>query len=160
MFQFKIQIPYLLKYLSAASSDKWFTLLPILHDSTIVAIFIIFSGVLITKICFCLVILYVLQWVFYVYSIFIPEVGFMQTRKQCTVTKFKTIEDKKKPLVLKELRRLWEKKPFRELPLEKGEYDKSNTLLLDDSPYKALRNPVSFYYFSSIWLLDWVLRLL
>ena len=71
------------------------------------------------------------------------DVGFMQNRKQCTITNFKTIEDKQKPLVPKELRKLWEKH-LPNLPWEKGEYDESNTLLLDDSLYKALRNPVSF----------------
>ena len=71
------------------------------------------------------------------------DVGFMQHRKQCTITKLKTIDDKQKPLVLKELRKLWEKH-LPNLPWEKGESDESNTLLLDDSPYKALRNPVSF----------------
>ncbi|OWM83724.1 uncharacterized protein LOC116203989 [Punica granatum] len=61
-------------------------------------------------------------------------------QSQCTQTKFTTIENKDKPLVLKELRRVWEKlEPA--LPWEKGEYNESNTLLLDDSPYKALRNP-------------------
>lgn len=37
---------------------------------------------------------------------------------------------------------MWNKgKP--DLPWERGEYNESNTLLLDDSPYKALLNPVS-----------------
>lgn len=52
-----------------------------------------------------------------------------------------TLENKDKPLVLKELRKVW-KKLEPDLPFEKGEYNESNTLLLDDSPYKALRNPV------------------
>lgn len=44
--------------------------------------------------------------------------------------------------MLKELRKLWEKlEPG--LPWEKGEFHESNTLLVDDSPYKALVNPVS-----------------
>ncbi|KAI4343979.1 hypothetical protein L6164_011260 [Bauhinia variegata] len=60
----------------------------------------------------------------------------------CTTTKFSTVEDKKKPLVLKELRKLWVKlEPG--LPWEKGDFNESNTLLLDDSPYKALRNPAN-----------------
>ncbi|XP_021286327.1 uncharacterized protein LOC110418038 [Herrania umbratica] len=63
-------------------------------------------------------------------------------RKQCTKTKFKTIEDKKKPLVLKELSKLWGRQSPN-VPWEKGEYDESNTLLLDDSPYKALHNPAN-----------------
>lgn len=58
------------------------------------------------------------------------------------MTGFKTIENRSKPLVLKELKKLWEKlEPG--LPWEMGDYDQTNTLLLDDSPYKALRNPVS-----------------
>ncbi|XP_004299292.1 PREDICTED: uncharacterized protein LOC101310125 [Fragaria vesca subsp. vesca] len=60
----------------------------------------------------------------------------------CTSTRFKTEENKNKPLVLKELRKLWEKL-VPGLPWAKGEYNESNTLLLDDSPYKALRNPVN-----------------
>lgn len=48
--------------------------------------------------------------------------------------------------MLKELRKLWEKgEPG--LPWEKGEFNESNTLLLDDSPYKALMNPVSSVVF-------------
>ncbi|KAK2663393.1 hypothetical protein Ddye_001967 [Dipteronia dyeriana] len=58
----------------------------------------------------------------------------------CSETGLNTIENKDKPLVLKELKKLWDKlEP--DLPWEKGEYNKTNTLLLDDSPYKALRNP-------------------
>jgi hypothetical protein len=67
---------------------------------------------------------------------------FLQDQSQCTSTGFNTIENKEKPLVLKELRKLWEKlEP--NLPWERGEYNEANTLLLDDSPYKALVNPVS-----------------
>ncbi|PON69672.1 FCP1 domain containing protein [Trema orientale] len=63
-------------------------------------------------------------------------------QSHCTTTKFNTLENKNKPLVFKELRKLWEKlEP--DLPWEKGEYDETNTLLLDDSPYKALRNPAN-----------------
>ncbi|KDP27261.1 hypothetical protein JCGZ_19960 [Jatropha curcas] len=60
----------------------------------------------------------------------------------CTVTRFKTLENKHKPLVFKDLRRIWEKHDP-ELPWEKGFYNESNTLLVDDSPYKALLNPVN-----------------
>ncbi|XP_059452173.1 uncharacterized protein LOC132182837 isoform X2 [Corylus avellana] len=58
----------------------------------------------------------------------------------CTATKCKTLEDKHKPIVFKELRKIWEKHDP-SLPWEKGCYNESNTLLLDDSPYKALLNP-------------------
>ena len=60
---------------------------------------------------------------------------------QCTDTGFRTLENRHKPLVCKELRKLWEK-DYPDLPWEKGDYDESNTLLVDDSPYKALLNPV------------------
>ncbi|CAJ1833861.1 unnamed protein product, partial [Sphenostylis stenocarpa] len=58
----------------------------------------------------------------------------------CTETSFKTLENNFKPLVLKDLRKIWEKHDSN-LPWEKGYYNESNTLLLDDSPYKALLNP-------------------
>ncbi|KAL9239473.1 hypothetical protein vseg_013791 [Gypsophila vaccaria] len=61
-------------------------------------------------------------------------------QSHCTNTGYKTIENKNKPLVLKELKKLWENKDD-ELPWQRGFYDESNTILLDDSPYKALRNP-------------------
>ncbi|KAI5445350.1 uncharacterized protein LOC127134230 [Lathyrus oleraceus] len=65
---------------------------------------------------------------------------FCWNQSHCTTTKFNTVENRDKPLVLKELRKLWEKlEPG--LPWEKGEFHESNTLLLDDSPYKALVNP-------------------
>ncbi|KAB2634508.1 hypothetical protein D8674_041807 [Pyrus ussuriensis x Pyrus communis] len=58
----------------------------------------------------------------------------------CTATGFRTLENKHKTLVFKELRRVWEKQDPG-LPWEKGAYNESNTVLLDDSPYKALLNP-------------------
>ncbi|WJX80797.1 hypothetical protein P8452_63750 [Trifolium repens] len=58
----------------------------------------------------------------------------------CTETGFKTIENKHKPLVFKDLKKIWDKYDPN-LPWEKGYYNESNTLLLDDSPYKALLNP-------------------
>ncbi|KAF9618956.1 hypothetical protein IFM89_002951 [Coptis chinensis] len=45
-----------------------------------------------------------------------------------------------KPLMLKELVKLWDKDDPN-LPWEKREYNESNNLLVDDSPYKALLNP-------------------
>lgn len=82
-----------------------------------------------------------------------------QDQSHCTVTQFKTLENKHKPVVFKELRRIWENED-RDLPLEKGVYNESNTLLLDDSPYKALLNPVGvlafvfgpfYYYVYDLW---------
>lgn len=66
----------------------------------------------------------------------------MQDASQCSETGLHSLENKRKPLVLKELKKLWEKIDPN-LPWEKGEYNETNTLLLDDSPYKALCNPVS-----------------
>ncbi|KAK9051442.1 hypothetical protein SSX86_028069 [Deinandra increscens subsp. villosa] len=65
---------------------------------------------------------------------------FCWDQSHCTGTGYNTIENTGKPLVLKELKKLWEKQD-RNLPWDRGVYDESNTLLLDDSPYKALRNP-------------------
>ncbi|KZV45617.1 putative C-terminal domain small phosphatase-like [Dorcoceras hygrometricum] len=58
-----------------------------------------------------------------------------------TQTGFKTLENIHKPLVFKELRRIWEN-DGPEFSWKKGQYDESNTLLIDDSPYKALLNPL------------------
>ncbi|KAL9691003.1 hypothetical protein QQ045_011420 [Rhodiola kirilowii] len=65
---------------------------------------------------------------------------FYWDRSHCTITGFPTVENRDKPLVLKELKKLWEKHQSH-FSWEKGKYDHSNTLLLDDSPYKALCNP-------------------
>lgn len=66
----------------------------------------------------------------------------MQDQSHCTRTGFNTIDNQNKPLVLKELNKLWEKDDP-SLPWNIGDYNESNTLLLDDSPYKGLKNPVS-----------------
>lgn len=58
----------------------------------------------------------------------------------CTETGFTTLENKYKTIVFKELRKIWENEDPN-LPWQKGDYNESNTLLLDDSPYKALLNP-------------------
>ncbi|KAH6829700.1 Haloacid dehalogenase-like hydrolase superfamily protein [Perilla frutescens var. hirtella] len=58
-----------------------------------------------------------------------------------TQTGFKTLENRHKPLVCKELRKIWEHDDP-SWPWKKGDYNESNTLLLDDSPYKALLNPL------------------
>ncbi|CAL1392248.1 unnamed protein product [Linum trigynum] len=60
----------------------------------------------------------------------------------CTTTQFKTLENKHKPLVFKELTKVWNKEDP-QLPWEKGYFNESNTLLVDDSPYKALLNPIN-----------------
>lgn len=79
---------------------------------------------------------------------------------KCTFTGHKTLENIHKPLVLKELRKLWNKEEP-DLPWEQGYYSPSNTLLVDDSPYKALRNPVlalfsfTYHFIWTIYLPYW-----
>jgi hypothetical protein len=53
----------------------------------------------------------------------------------CTDTGLRHPENRNKPIFLKELSKVWQTPPFR------GVYGPSNTLLIDDSAYKALRNP-------------------
>jgi len=50
----------------------------------------------------------------------------------CTNTGLKNPEKKRQPLFLKELMNVWLKFP---------QFNETNTLLIDDTPYKALRNP-------------------
>uniref|UniRef100_A0A7N1A405 Mitochondrial import inner membrane translocase subunit TIM50 n=1 Tax=Kalanchoe fedtschenkoi TaxID=63787 RepID=A0A7N1A405_KALFE len=59
---------------------------------------------------------------------------------QCTPTGFSSLENKYKTLMFKEIRKLWEPQDHG-LPWEDGHFNESNTLLVDDSPYKALLNP-------------------
>jgi hypothetical protein len=66
----------------------------------------------------------------------------LQYQTDCTDTGLRLPENRRKPFFLKELSKLWNKvKP--DLPWEEGQYGPSNTLMIDDSPYKALCNPVS-----------------
>ncbi|KAK8941348.1 hypothetical protein KSP39_PZI010384 [Platanthera zijinensis] len=65
---------------------------------------------------------------------------FCWDQSKCTYTGVRTLVNHHKPLVLKELKKLWDKEES-DLPWQKGEFSPSNTLLLDDSPYKALFNP-------------------
>ncbi|XP_010514666.1 PREDICTED: uncharacterized protein LOC104790588 isoform X2 [Camelina sativa] len=58
----------------------------------------------------------------------------------CATTTVGSLENKHKYVVFKDLNRLWEKHDPN-LPWQMGYYNQSNTVLLDDSPYKALLNP-------------------
>ncbi|KAG7541424.1 HAD-like superfamily [Arabidopsis thaliana x Arabidopsis arenosa] len=61
-------------------------------------------------------------------------------QNKCTTTKFKTQEKNDKPLFLKDLRTVWDQ--FGTCTsCGKRKYDETNTLLVDDSPDKALCNP-------------------
>jgi hypothetical protein len=63
----------------------------------------------------------------------------IQSAVHCIDSKMRTIEDRDKCIVFKELKNIWEKNGPSWV---KGTFNESNTLLLDDSPYKALLNPV------------------
>lgn len=65
---------------------------------------------------------------------------FVWDQDDCTNSGFSTKENKNKPIFFKELKKLWDNKSSN-LPWRKGQYSSSNTLLIDDKPYKALLNP-------------------
>ncbi|XP_021908718.1 uncharacterized protein LOC110822810 isoform X2 [Carica papaya] len=65
---------------------------------------------------------------------------FVWDQEQCIDSGLKSLETVWKPLYLKELEKLWGK-INKQLPEKKGNYSASDTLLIDDQPYKALRNP-------------------
>ncbi|TKY55835.1 FCP1 likey domain-containing protein [Spatholobus suberectus] len=60
---------------------------------------------------------------------------FVWDQDQCTNSGFRSLENKFKPLFFKELNKVWDN-------VKKGcPYSASNTLLIDDKPYKAFLNP-------------------
>ncbi|CAK9138393.1 unnamed protein product [Ilex paraguariensis] len=65
---------------------------------------------------------------------------FVWDQEECTDSGFRSLEKKEKPIFLKELKKLWEKK-YSTLPWRIGQYSSTNTLLIDDDPYTALLNP-------------------
>ncbi|XP_038721046.1 uncharacterized protein LOC120013338 [Tripterygium wilfordii] len=64
------------------------------------------------------------------------QLVFAWDQDYCNNTGFSTIENDRKPIFLKELDKIWEKKS-----LSEGKFSASNTLLIDTNPYKALLNP-------------------
>ncbi|KAI3665819.1 hypothetical protein L6452_44454 [Arctium lappa] len=65
---------------------------------------------------------------------------FLWDLSHCTNSSARSLENKHKLIVFKELRKIWEQNGHN-LASKNGYFDESNTLLLDDSPYKALLNP-------------------
>ncbi|XP_021908778.1 uncharacterized protein LOC110822858 [Carica papaya] len=63
-------------------------------------------------------------------------------QEQCTDSGFKSLEKVGKPLYLKELQNLWGKINKQFLKKE-GNFSATNTLLIDDKPYKGLLNPLN-----------------
>ncbi|KAJ7976043.1 NLI interacting factor-like phosphatase [Quillaja saponaria] len=72
---------------------------------------------------------------------------FAWDQDQCTDSGFKTLEKKDKPIFLKELNKIWK---------IRKQYSSSNTLLIDDEPYKALLNPPFTAIFTSEYSVDQV----
>ena len=70
---------------------------------------------------------------------------FLQDQEHCTNTGLKVVGNNHKPLFLKEIKKLWEDPELRKVI---GDLNETNTLLIDDSPYKAQKNPVSSIMFS------------
>ncbi|GJZ81500.1 uncharacterized FCP1 homology domain-containing protein-like protein [Tanacetum coccineum] len=67
------------------------------------------------------------------------KILFTWDQNQCMDTGFKCLDNRDKPLFIKELRDLWDNK-YSNLPWRDGEYSSSNTLLIT-APVKALLNP-------------------
>ncbi|XP_050229740.1 uncharacterized protein LOC126678872 [Mercurialis annua] len=64
------------------------------------------------------------------------KVLFAWDQEECTDSGLKSLENNEKPLFFKELRKLWESKSP-----SLGQFSSSNTLMIDDKPYKCLLNP-------------------
>ncbi|CAH9118996.1 unnamed protein product [Cuscuta europaea] len=71
------------------------------------------------------------------------KLAFVWSQEECRDSGDYCLEKKEKPLFLKNLEDLWEKKYgyHADLPWKKGEYSASNTLLIDTEPHVALLNP-------------------
>ncbi|XP_009353020.2 probable C-terminal domain small phosphatase [Pyrus x bretschneideri] len=61
------------------------------------------------------------------------RLSFVWDQHECTDSGLKSLENKNKPLFLKELDKVWS--------YFCGKYSESDTLFIDDKPYKALLNP-------------------
>ncbi|KAM1293592.1 hypothetical protein ACFX2I_013692 [Malus domestica] len=61
------------------------------------------------------------------------RLSFVWDQHECTDSGFKSLEDNRKPLFFKELDKVWS--------YFSGKYSESDTLFIDDQPYKGLLNP-------------------
>ncbi|KAL8090561.1 hypothetical protein AgCh_039858 [Apium graveolens] len=66
------------------------------------------------------------------------KLAFQWDQEHCTNTGLKVAGNNHKPLFLKEIKKLWEDPELRKVI---GDLNETNTLLIDDSPYKAQKNP-------------------
>ncbi|CAM8913682.1 unnamed protein product [Rhodiola kirilowii] len=77
-----------------------------------------------------------------------PKLAFIWDQKKCTDSGFKSLENSDKPLYLKDLKHVWDNK-HGDLPWSKGHFSASDTLIIDDEPYKSLLNPPNTAVFLS-----------
>ncbi|KAL2509254.1 Haloacid dehalogenase-like hydrolase (HAD) superfamily protein [Forsythia ovata] len=68
------------------------------------------------------------------------KLSFVWGQEECIDSGFHCLRKVEKPLFLKDLKLLWEKK-YLDLPWRRGQYSSSNTLLIDDEPHTGLLNP-------------------
>lgn len=71
---------------------------------------------------------------------FRSKLAFVWDETKCTDSGVMSLEKKDMPLLLKELKKIWENEDS-SLPWKKGQYTSANTLMVDDEPYKAILNP-------------------
>ncbi|CAH9118988.1 unnamed protein product [Cuscuta europaea] len=71
--------------------------------------------------------------------------GNSESQMQCRDSGYGCPGRKAKPVYLKRLKDLWDKRPgcHNRFPWEKGQYSASNTLLIDTEPHVSLLNPVN-----------------
>ncbi|XP_014495016.1 uncharacterized protein LOC106756932 [Vigna radiata var. radiata] len=63
------------------------------------------------------------------------KISFVLDQTHCTDSGYKSLEKRTKPLFFKEFNKMWENVK------KSGPFNVSNTLLIDDKPYKAFLNP-------------------
>ncbi|KAH7512096.1 uncharacterized protein LOC107432129 [Ziziphus jujuba] len=64
---------------------------------------------------------------------------FVWDQSQCTDTGFKCLDNKERPLFIKDLNKVWDY--LEKFPKRGGNYSASNTLFIDNEPCKAILNP-------------------
>ena len=79
---------------------------------------------------------------------FREKTAFVWNQDQCSDTGLMHPQDRHKPVVLKELSLVWQH------PHLNRTFDRSNTLLIDDSPYKACMNPPHTAIHPPAWTCD------
>ncbi|XP_022634978.1 probable C-terminal domain small phosphatase [Vigna radiata var. radiata] len=65
------------------------------------------------------------------------NISFKLDRSHCTDSGYPSLERRNKPLFFKEFNKMWKNVK------KSGSFNVSNTLMIDDKPYKAFLNPVS-----------------